>query len=606
MTAERSVLDRRSLRRWAGELAARYDGALAAAAVAARLVAEHHRVAPPVDPAEHPPVRPGHGPSRPPAAWCTPRLAGQVYEVLIDPADRRRRATWFTPPPLVDGLVALALDGRPPPRTVLDPACGGGAFLVGVADGLVARGVTPAQVPDRLTGIDIDPGAAAVTRWSLDLWSSLHGVAPAGGRVVVADGLQAPLDPVDLVVGNPPYGTPLRAARAGSPGDRYRATRDHLGPYADDAVCFLDRAAGVVTGGGRLVLVLPQSLLTSRDAAGALDRFGSGWALRDLWIAESAVFDAAVHVFAPILERRAEPVTGATAGSSSVGLHGGIGVVPVGRAPATGGWAGAAASALGVPEVAPLRPVGGGSAAAPTLVQLATATSGFRDQHYGLVEACREAGPAGREPEPGNPIVTVGQIDPLTWVRDRPVRFGRRLWARPVVEVETLEGPLAAWTAKQLRPKVLLATQSRVLEPLIDRTGSLVPATPVIAVHAAPEDLDRVCAVLLAPPVVAWAARRSIGTALHPQAIKLAARQVLELPLPPDHGPWDQAAALLAPVDATRPVDPERLAAVAALMCRAYGVPEEPLWTWWWQRLPRRAGPGSPPAAPRGAGRVDP
>jgi predicted RNA methylase len=506
--------------------------------------------------------------------WCDVRLPGQLYELLAPTVDRRRRGAWFTPPPVVDALVALALDQAPVPGRVLDPACGAGAFLLGAADALVAAGIEPADALARVTGVDLDPGAVSVARWSLDLWAAGHGVAAGSGRLLVGDGLTAEVDPPDLVVGNPPFGSPLRAARAASPAVRYRAARPHLGPYADDAACFLDRAADLVAPGGRLVLVLPQSLLAGRDTAGLRERLGDGWRLRSLWACAEPVFDAAVHVFAPVLE----PVP-ANGGPTTVALFAGADVHPAGRSPTTD-WAGAAATALGVPPV--------GLDDAGVLADLAGATSGFRDEHYALVAAAVEAADAPA----GDPVITVGQIDPLRWRRDQPVRFGARRWVRPVVSSHELPPRTAAWVARQQRPKVLLATQSRVLEPLIDRSGRLVPSTPVIAVHAEPALLSRVAAVLLAPPVVAWAARHGVGTALGPHAIKLAARQVLELPLPAHTTTWAEAATLLDGIDEDHDAPPELLWEVATRMCRAYGQPVEPLRSWWWARLPSRGDDG--------------
>ena len=509
-----------------------------------------------------------------PAAWCTPRLPGLVYEALVDPADRRARGSWFTPPAVVDRLVDLVLaDGFSPSR-VLDPACGGGAFLLGVADALHRRGVDAWEAASRLIGVDLDPAALTVARWSLDLWLAGHRCPVGAASLTLGNSLSLELEPVDLVVGNPPFGTPLRAARSASPATVYRRQRHHLGPYADEAACFLDRASTQVGPGGRLVLVLPLSLLNARDAAGVVELLQSEWDLSGLWVPERPVFEASVHVFAPVLHRRIRPGSGERPRVAPLCTDRPVG--PPGTAPLRSSWAEAASTALGIPLGPAVQP-----GTTRRLGELVTATSGFRGHHYGLAAACREAA----EAPAGAPVITVGQIGPLHWDRDRPVRFGGRRWSRPVVDVEGLPEWLATWVRRQQRPKLLLATQSRVLEPLIDRTGVLVPSTPVIAVHAAADRLDAVAAVLLAPPVVAWAARRSLGSSLTPTAITLSARHVLEIPLPPECGPWDEAAALLADVDAGSSAGPDLVEAVAALMCRAYRVEDAQLWGWWRQRL---------------------
>ena len=55
-------------------------------------------------------------------------VIGQLYERLIDPRERRRFGQFYTSPDVVDLINAFCI--REPGATVLDPACGGGTFLV--------------------------------------------------------------------------------------------------------------------------------------------------------------------------------------------------------------------------------------------------------------------------------------------------------------------------------------------------------------------------------------------------------------------------------------------------------------------------------------------
>jgi hypothetical protein len=165
---------------------------------------------------------------------------------------------------------------------------------------------------------------------------------------------------------------------------------------------------------------------------------------------------------------------------------------------------------------------------------------------------------------------------------------------RPWIDAARLDDKVLAWMQRQLQPKIVLATQSRILEPVIDRRGQVVPATPLIAVHAEPEHLSLVAAVLLAPPVVAWAWQRWFGAALAVDALKLAARQVLELPLPADREAWRDAAALIG--DGTSPSIEDGWAVscrVASIMTVAYGADEAVL-QWWLDRGGARRTPDRP------------
>jgi hypothetical protein len=259
-----------------------------------------------------------------------------------------------------------------------------------------------------------------------------------------------------------------------------------------------------------------------------------------------------------------------------------------------GSWAPLVADLHGPPPSGlpadPADPVG-------RLGDLVTATAGFRDEYYGLVPHVGEAG-AGDDVESAIRLVTSGLIDPgrCRW-GDRPCRFARRRWHRPIVDLDALGATnpsLAAWAARLLVPKVVLATQTRVLEPAVDRVGSWWPSVPVVAVvPRVAADLDRVAAVLLAPAVSAWAFEQAAGSALSPGAIKLSARQVTRIPLPGDDRAWAAAAALVPALDhpdGDRPAD-SVLAEIGASMNRAYRA-DPSLLAWWTAHLGGRSPAG--------------
>jgi len=134
---------------------------------------------------------------------------------------RRIRGEYFTPPPLVQAVLALAMPhASTGPLTVVDPACGDGAFLAAAARALPRA---------RLHGLELDPAHAAAARRS----------AP-GARVLAADALRGgwdallrtlPDDGEELWLGNPPYNgtSPLL-----TDAPAYRALRARLA--LDDAL----------------------------------------------------------------------------------------------------------------------------------------------------------------------------------------------------------------------------------------------------------------------------------------------------------------------------------------------------------------------------------
>ncbi|MEM7272079.1 MAG: N-6 DNA methylase [Actinomycetota bacterium] len=540
----------------------------------------------------------------PPGGWADPWLPGSVHEQAVSAADRTARGAWYTPEEVVTGLVELALgpgdsaDGPIGPGAfVVDPTCGGGAFLLAALDRMEAAGSSTTEAVGSVAGRDIDPGAVRVSGWAVRLWAAIRGVVLEDGAIDVAvgDALDGPAPhwpDVRAVVGNPPFATPLRSGALDERAARFRAEhQDLLGPYADVAAMHLLAAVDGAAPGSVVALIQPQSVLAGRDTAALRDHFDREAPLQALWAVREPVFDAGVRACAVVLAPGGAP-------PSRIRLAAGPAVDPVspvedGRDPADGqvpSWSGLAARALGAPVLPPaLSLVGPAASGQGRLGDLIEATAGFRDEYYGLVDACREWGD-DETPAP-NRLLTVGAVEPLStrWGSE-PSTLGRRRWLRPTVDLDVLPPKVRAWTDRQLTPKVVLATQSRVLEPVVDRAGLLIPGTPLVAVHGAPSDLDRVAAVLLAPPVVAWAWQRWFGSALAVDALKLAARQVAELPLPVDRGAWDEATAMIAALGDQidrRPSDGWAAAVeVAEVMTRAYRA--DPAVTDWWLGRARR------------------
>ncbi|HET9157866.1 MAG TPA: N-6 DNA methylase, partial [Myxococcaceae bacterium] len=129
---------------------------------------------------------------------------------------RKVRGEFFTPPSLVSAVLALARTHLPrEPLSVVDPACGDGAFLAESAREL--PGAT-------LHGLEIDPGHAATACRRVPRAKILTGDAFRGGWETLLASL--PPDRFELWLGNPPYnGTSplLRDAPA------YRALRARVG-----------------------------------------------------------------------------------------------------------------------------------------------------------------------------------------------------------------------------------------------------------------------------------------------------------------------------------------------------------------------------------------
>lgn len=478
-----------------------------------------------------------------------PDALGVLHERLLAAEDRRRRGAWYTPAWLAADLVGRAVDGRGP---VADPACGGGVFLLAAAERLLP-GRSPSAVVAELWGCDVEPLAVAVAEAGLWWWSARLGEPTVSDRLVVGDALtDTVIPPSAAVVGNPPFlGQLKRSTAAGE--DRRRRLKERFGdvvrPYTDEAWLFLLAAVDATAPGGCTALVQPKSLLAARDAGAvrsAVDRMAE---LVDVWVDDGSAFDAGVHVCAPLLQRRA--------------------------APSTNDWSTALATALGHPSV-DLRPH-------ERLGDRADVIAGFRDEYYGLVDAVREGGVGPR-------LVTSGAVDPLDVREGVDVRFAKRRWRRPTVDVERVTGRARRWVDAQAGPKLLVATQTKVLEAAPDHDGSMIGSVPVVVVRPKdPGDLWHLAAALHAPAATAWLLRASAGTALSPDACKPTAALLADLPLPVDPAAWDEAARLAREIAGGA----DAWAAFAATADRAHGVTDGVTAAWWLARLPRPRSPRS-------------
>ena len=469
--------------------------------------------------------------------------AADAYErhLAIHERDRRRaQGSFYTPAELVEWVLDHALPER---GRVLDPACGTGHFLVAAARRLGVRAVH---------GSDLDPDAVRIARERLHALDPTVPPAEIADRVRVADGLVAWEDGTfDAVVGNPPFLGQLRRHSAG----QSEAHRRGLGAYTDTSAVFLRRALDLVVPGGTVALVQPISVLAARDAGPVRAAVAERGAVTDFWCSDRPVFDGTtVLTCVPVVRAGATPPTDPDA------------------------WGTLAAPGFGIPGG--VLPAGTG-----TLGDLATCTADFRDQYYGLAPFVHD------HLLGGTPLVTTGLIDPAEsrW-GSAPTRFARRQYDAPAVDLAALrtDGALARWAEARLVPKVLVAGQGRVIEAVVDEAGAWLPSVPVVSVVPHDRgDLWRLLAVLLAPPVVAHAAARYLGTGLAPGSVKVSARQLAALPLPADVDAWGEGAELAQRAQAAGASERAGLLVAAGRVMTAAYAGGDDVHAWWAARVRR-------------------
>lgn len=504
----------------------------------------------------------------PPELASAHLLPGAVREALLSSGDRRGAGVHHTPFAVAAAIVELSRSGGDP-MLVADPCVGGGVFLLAAAESI---GGSRADAVGRLVGCDIDPLAVATTEAAITLWSG--GTRPRPGAIRVADFL-AP-DPFDgcrpdLIVGNPPFLSQLKNATARDDQRRVELRRrwPDLGGYVDESMLFLLAACEVVADDGIVGLIQPTSVLAARDGAPGRVILDETAPPIFFWWSGERVFDAAVDTCAIVCRKGAS--------DQMVGRSVGVPVVAAASCerPGPASWAPLLAGVKGTPEV---------SVDGPALSSMADVTAGFRDQYYGLRGAVVE------DPGGSHPLITCGLIDPLEsrWGRS-PCRFDRRKWQAPAVMVDEIETSVRDWFLKRLKPKLLVATQTKLIEVVVDPDGSMIPCTPVVVIEPRdPDEIWHLAAALTAPVISALVVASATGSGQSADAIRVGATALANVSLPPAGPAWDLAAEAVREVHfCPNTQDRHEALMKAAVLCdAAYGVDDDALLEWWVGRLP--------------------
>lgn len=478
---------------------------------------------------------------------------------------------WYTPMALVSHVVEMTVGSIRPGQVVrvLDPACGDGRFLFEAARVIRHQGGVPV-----LTGADIDLGGLATA-----------GSSAERIEAICADSLSHDWARrhFDVVIGNPPFLSQMSAVTVRAGGSAFGG-----GPYADAAADFLALSVQRARpDGGRVGLVLPLSLLTARDAGPIRAAANRDSVLRWFWWSPDPVFDAAVRTCAIGLERLPlEPPKSADRGACHVvSRTTGIAFAmsePVAVTERAEHWGWLIADSLGLPPLPSMTTLSTNG----TISDRALVTANFRDQYYGLVGAVSDD-------HDGPPLITTGLIDVARchW-GSRPTRFAKQQFLAPRVERSGLAPFMQRWIDRCLVPKVLVATQTRVLEAVADPLGEWLPAVPVIRVvpidsgdsldlfgssdPSGPVDVWAIAAVLTSPVASALVAGQSAGSGLSATTVRVSQRTLGALPWPA--GNLQRAVASLRDGD---------IAGCGRLVDAAYGLDERSdreLFEWWWRR----------------------
>jgi len=202
----------------------------------------------------------------------------ELLQAQANRSERRRRGVYFTPGPVVEYIVRrieqLVPEG---PLRIVDPACGGGVFLLGVAR---LAGKRPGS---SLAGFDVSQAAVTVTRRLLEdanVTAHVECTNPLLAGEALAETLVDASSTL-IVVGNPPYANYGRLNRGpwidGLLVDYRRGIREQKVNLTDDFIKFLRWGQYWIDRAGRGVLAMITSRtylsgVTHRGMRGSLAR----------------------------------------------------------------------------------------------------------------------------------------------------------------------------------------------------------------------------------------------------------------------------------------------------------------------------------------------
>ena len=183
---------------------------------------------------------------------------GAIYEAILEKNGQDKKSgagQYFTPRALIKAMVDV-VDPKIT-ETVADPACGTGGFLLAAFDHMKPQSKEIAKQEflknNAFFGADNTP--LVVTLASMNLY--LHDIGTKTSPIVCQDSLIDTSDNMyDVILANPPFGT-----RPQGSVEVY-ANRPEFVKTSDNQVNFLQHIMSIVKTGGRVGVVLPDSVLT--------------------------------------------------------------------------------------------------------------------------------------------------------------------------------------------------------------------------------------------------------------------------------------------------------------------------------------------------------
>ena len=187
---------------------------------------------------------------------------GAMYESILEKNGQDKKSgagQYFTPRALIQAMVDV-IDPKIT-ETVADPACGTGGFLLAAYEHMrqQSKDVEKQQFLKNNALFGADNTALVVTLASMNLY--LHDIGINKSPIEYKDSLIDTSDKMyDVILANPPFGTRPQGSV------EVAANRPEFIKTSDNQVNFLQHIMSIVKTGGRVGVVLPDSVLTDAGA----------------------------------------------------------------------------------------------------------------------------------------------------------------------------------------------------------------------------------------------------------------------------------------------------------------------------------------------------
>ncbi len=190
-------------------------------------------------------------------------------------------AQYMTPPEVVDFIVDVAIFDMEKDREarqtfiVADPSCGVGSFLTAFHH-KAARSEAFKNTRLHIVGQDKVERMVRLTKINLALFDVAQHSITIGNSLLRGSPLDALNGQIDLILTNPPFGAKFDRADLRACGREnlpfFGSTRKDTATV-DSELLFVDRNLSLLREGGRLLIVLPDSVISAKGMPGLLRQY---------------------------------------------------------------------------------------------------------------------------------------------------------------------------------------------------------------------------------------------------------------------------------------------------------------------------------------------